>query len=342
MKLRKKKLFDFPQVYTASAFRLDGKLCVGAGPEVAGEAVLMDVSSRRSSVIAEGVGGMMCLIPFPQRSGRLISVMGLFPPFKGLEAGIYVHSRRKEGVWQTAKMIHLPFAHRCETLTAGGRSLLFSATVSRHKSEPSDWSLPGQVCLTVIKEEEDDPWDYEVVIDKLYRNHGMLKTSFGQQEAVCVSGEQGIFALYPEGGGIVTRQLFDREVSEFALVDMDGDGNKELVTIEPFHGHSLNVYTQSAGRWEKVYDSPLSFGHGLSAGRLGGRPSVAVGNRSGDASLILLQTDGRRISSRLIESHTGTTQTQFFSHEGTDYLLCANQLKGEVALYTPLTNNQRI
>ena len=334
MKFEKFKLLDVPNIYTATAFTFDGKLHIGLGPEQDGNIYLIDFDNRDKKIVGDGPGGMMSLLPVPGRNDMLVSVMGLFPPFRGLEAGIYRHSLTATG-WKVERLIHLPFAHRCEILSNKGKNYLISATVSKHKNDPSDWSLPGQVYLTTIDDNlEATQWKAEPIMDTLFHNHGMLKTMINGKESICVSGVEGVFAIFFDGDSIKKEQLFDKEVSEFAFIDLDGKGENYLATIEPFHGNSFNIYQYAGNEWQKIYDSPLSFGHGLSAGMFGGEPTIAVGNRRDDSSLVLFKKVKDTIEKTVLEEATGTTQTQFFHHKGIDYLLASNQLKNEAAIYT--------
>ena len=118
------------------------------------------------------------------------------------------------------------------------------------------------------------------------------------------------------------------------LIDLDGDGQDELVTIEPFHGNSLNVYKQVGQAWQKRYTDELWFGHGLSCGMFRGEPVIVVGNRRGPLTLNLYRrlADGS-FAREILEEQAGPTQTQVFTADGKDYILSANQLKNEVALY---------
>jgi hypothetical protein len=119
------------------------------------------------------------------------------------------------------------------------------------------------------------------------------------------------------------------------LIDLDGDGVDELVTIEPFHGNTLNVYKCTDGQWNKLFQDELWFGHGLSAGMFNGEPIFVVGNRRGPLTLNMYRRleDGS-FSRETLEEEAGPTQTLVFTaDDGTDYILSANQLKNEVALY---------
>ena len=331
--LEKKILFELPFVYTANEFELGNQVFFAAGSEREHPAYLIDPETNDVIKVADGPGGMMSIIPVPGRTDCLVSVMGLFPPFIGSEAGVFLHVRNG-GTWGTEKVISLPFAHRCEILTINGESHLFTATCSSYKENPADWSKPGELYHTRIDNIGNGNWPTELIIDNLYRNHGMNKRIVNHAEVLCISGDEGIFGVQPgsENRWEVT-QCFDRPVSEFVFFDLDGDGDDELITIEPFHGNSLNIYKNSGG-WALQHTSPLSFGHGLSAGRFQNQSVVVVGNRreSGDLELHTVHSLSN-IEKSVIESDVGATQTKLVSHNDIDHILSSNQTRNEVALY---------
>jgi hypothetical protein len=84
----------------------------------------------------------------------MISIMGLFPPFLGTKAGLYLHLRTERG-WKTRMAIELPFAHRCEFLPGSEFLILIAATVSRHKENPADWSRPGEIYAIQLDQDTD-------------------------------------------------------------------------------------------------------------------------------------------------------------------------------------------
>jgi hypothetical protein len=330
----KKTLIELPFVYTVNEFNLGDQVFFAAGSERDHPAYLINPDNNNLVKVADGPGGMMSIMPVPGHDDQLVSVMGLFPPFIGFEAGIYFHEKKDEK-WTSRKVISLPFSHRCEILTYNGENHLFIATVSRHKENPADWSKPGELHHTIIPDSETDQWPTEIILDNLIRNHGMSKSVIRNKEVICISGAEGIFAVQPgERNNWEIMRVFDREVSEFSLFDIDNDGENELVTIEPFHGNSLNIYKKNSGNWQIVYSSPLSFGHGLGVGKFHGQNIVVVGNRrdSGDLELHkILALD--RIEKSIIESNVGATQTKVVSYKGVDYILSSNQTRNEVALY---------
>lgn len=70
---------------------------------------------------------------------------------------------------------------------------------------------------------------------------------------VIISCDSGIY-LYtaPEKLGMdwSIEQLVDYPSSDATLIDLDGDGNKELVAFSPFHGHKLRIYKLKNGKYE--------------------------------------------------------------------------------------------
>jgi hypothetical protein len=335
--INKQTILQIKNVYTANAFH-DGKgFYVGAGSETEPDVRLYDMISQTEESLDDCPGGMMGFIPIPGIPGVLVSIMGLFPPFIGKDAGIFLHVEG-EGGWKTGRAMDLPFAHRCEFITSGDEIFLVAATVSRHKEHPGDWSQKGEVHLIPFREPQADSWESSVISSSVTRNHGMVRALAGGKETVCVSGAEGIFAISPASHGSweLTR-LFDREVSEMSFIDLDGDGVPELVTVEPFHGDSLNIYKNREDGWKLRYSDSLSFGHGLSSGMYNGRPVIAVGNRDASLALEIFTIDnlGKGIvNRRIIEENAGPTQTQVFTFAGMDYILSANQKKHEVALYS--------
>lgn len=334
---KKEVILNIENVYTANAFVTPGGWFIGAGSETGSEVYLYEVVGKQKSLVPGCPGGMMGFVPVPGTANEFVTVMGLFPPFKGLEAGLY-HHRQTGAQWETSKVIHLPFAHRCEFLTRDNKRFLFAASVSSYKENPADWSRPGEIMMVEWQEEAVFPLQGEVIDAGISRNHGLLRHRVEGVETLLFSGKEGIFYLIAGAGNEwILEQLFEQEVSEFALIDLDGDGNDELITIEPFHGEQIRFYKMIGGNWELQYSDTLSFGHGLCSGWINRNPMVFAGNRSASLSLDVFGTlnlAAGKVERETVESGVGPTQTQVFSDGENSYLLSANQKKHEVALYT--------
>ena len=335
--LKKQTILQIKNVYTANAFQTKNGTFVGAGSETEPRVLLYNLQQGGSEELSDCPGGMMSFLPVPGKPDYFTSIMGLFPPFIGGEAGLYLHHRGSRG-WSSEKAIALPFAHRCEFMNLGGKTYLIAATVSKLKENPADWSRSGEVHLISMDDLSSLPWKSTVIDNKIIRNHGMIKANIDGQVLLCISGEQGVFSIGPGEDQLwEIKSIYHKEVSEVVFIDLDGDGLSEMITIEPFHGSTINIYKKLKNQWELLFSDSLAFGHGLSCGVFNDEAVVVVGNRSDSLALELFRagnlTKGM-VQRKLIEEAAGPTQTQVFSFEGTDYILSANQKKNEVALYS--------
>ena len=152
--------------------------------------------------------------------------MGLFPPFKGKEAGIYLH-RKAEGKWSTIKALELPFAHRCEFVQHNGTPRLIAVAVSEYKENPDDWSQPGITLLVSPGDKSKNGWEAKIIDRGITRNHGMTRTVINGRDTLCVSGVEGVFSVdHGEGSQWQVKPIFEKEVSEVTFIDLDGDGGQ--------------------------------------------------------------------------------------------------------------------
>lgn len=72
----------------------------------------------------------------------------------------------------------------------------------------------------------------------------------------------------------------DEAASDAVLVDLDQDGEKELVLISPFHGEHIYFYKKIDGAYKKVYTyDTADFAHAIYGGTLLGKPAVIIGHR---------------------------------------------------------------
>lgn len=335
--LNKQTILQIKNVYTANAFQSGSELYIGAGSETEPVVQRFKLATREVEHLDQCPGGMMGFIPVPGNSFSMVSVMGLFPPFIGKEAGIFLHRKDASG-WKTRKVMDLPFAHRCEFLPGSNPPILIAATVSKFKEDPSDWSRPGEIHALSLGNDSEATWTSRVIDSSVTRNHGMYRGFIDGEEKLCVSGQEGIFTIgLSDRGEYLLEPVFEKEVSEMTFIDLDGDGSSEMITIEPFHGHTLNIYKRVKGKWSLKFTDSLSFGHGLSSGMFNGEALIVAGNRRDSLALEIFTIDNLdkgTVKKRVVEENTGPTQTQIFTWKHRDYILSANQVKNEVAIYS--------
>ena len=183
-------------------------------------------------------------------------------------------------MWAQERVLDLPFAHRLEVVRCKDRDVLVAASVAQTKDSPEDWVRPGAVYACPLEGDATrQKWNLLPVFENLHKNHGFLNADDAATPSVLVSGSEGVFRLQirPETGSPWhADRLLDREVSEFALLDLNGDGVDEMVTVEGFHGNALRVYEPQQNTWKERVSFDIVSAHGLWAGRiLGHRLSSA-------------------------------------------------------------------
>jgi hypothetical protein len=317
---------------------------MGPGPEPSvacatedhGPMVRIDPPYRQARPLVSGPGGCMSLAYDPSRPSDLYAVMGCFVGYKFQGAAIY---RIREG-GEPERVVDLPFAHRIGFARKGGRQVLLAASLAAGKKDPSDWSLPGGVYAIEIGDDLVSGSTLEPVLTSIHKNHGFLLAALGGRRTLLIGASEGLLAvdLEEEGPGWSTRQLLTGETSEVAAFDLDGDGEVELVTIEPFHGSALRAYRKATRGWQVFWEAELEFGHCVLAGMVEGRRSVLVSSRAGRKELLLFQF-GHGVSAKprriVVDEGAGAANMLILSSAGRDHILSANQAAGQIVMYSP-------
>ncbi len=343
MQFSKQVLLEIEKSYSVNLCPVSSGTGILIGSEIEGPNYLLEGADFDATPLNEGPGGTMIMLPVPELAGHYVSVMGMFPPFIGQTGGVYYHTPVSSGnSWETRKVFTLPFAHRIEILPTAHGPYLIAASVAKDKDGIEDWDHPGQVFAAPLTPDIQES-DFELIIDAITRNHGMITAKLYGEDTVCVSGKEGIFsiALDSEKSWRI-EEVYDQEVSEMIFYDLDGDGIDELTTIEPFHGNRLRIYRQVEGSWQQIFEDELAFGHGLWVGEFNGVPTVFVGNRLESKDLVAYRLVDKATDSFAkftVEADTGTTQTAVYELEGESVLIASNPVKSEIALYREIRRN---
>ena len=130
----------------------------------------------------------------------------------------------------------------------------------------------------------------------------------------------------------------DWPISDIAAIDIDGDGELEFATIEPFHGSHFRVYKRVGGTYRKVYEHPevSEFYHVVVGTTLAGKPVFVGGCRRGKQQLFYvhaLQNAPGVLQAEVIEEGVGPSNVHVMHEPGRDIIVSANREKAEAALY---------
>ncbi len=335
MPVEKTIVGHLPMVYAVSAQRVGGRLVVLAATELYGPCLAFSSDDSEPVEVWDRPGGTMSLVPVHDGSGRFLAIQQAWPIYHFEQARVVDVRPTDSGAqaWQSTNVLELPFAHRLALF----EGWVIGATMAGGKTAQEDWSMPGSVIAAPLSPEWGTPLRPKVICQGIRRNHGMAMASVDGKPRLFVSGIDGLFMLTAPHGDTdawACERLLNHDVSDMAVFDIDGDGEPELVTVEPFHGDGLVFYKRfKKGVWREVRRLAINFGHVVWAGMLNDRPALVVGNRGGEKELVLMRPERQGSLDMLAEIlDTGVGPANIVVIES-DTILSANHALGEIVRY---------
>lgn len=341
MKIEKKFLTNLHRCYAVGSTTIDGKKKILFATEGEGACYAYSLPDFEQKTVWDGPGGTMSVVPVPGKNGDFLAVQNFFPTFQSEKATIVWSKPNSDGTWDTKTILDLPYIHRFDILTAGGVNYFIGATLCTSKQFKDDWSDPGKIYVGVIPEDLNQKIELTVIKEGLTKNHGYARSEQNGKMCGLVTCEEGVFVVTPPqtaGGQWNVEQIMNQPTSDIAAVDIDGDGVKELVTIEQFHGGNFIIYKLVDGKYEAVYkyDKPMDFGHVVWGGKLRGVPTIIGGYRREGKELFYIQcknTNPLSFETVTIEAGTGPSNVHVINGDKEDIIVAANREIGEAAVY---------
>lgn len=340
MKIEKRFLTQMNRCYAANHIMVDGQTRIllateGEGPCLAWEGP----NYYQSHEVWQAPGGTMSIVPIPGTNGEFLAVHKFFRMFDWEEAKIvHVRPQTNRG-YEVSDLLNLPYIHRFDLLTVGGRHYFIGCTLATKKANKDDWSNPGKVWVGEFDGKA--LVNFRVLKDGLTKNHGYSRLVINGQPHAMVTANEGAFVVSPpqmSGAEWSVEQIMDWPISDIAAIDIDGDGEIEFATIEPFHGEYFRVYKKINGAFQKVFEHPevTEFYHVVVAAKLAGKPVFIGGCRRGKQQLFYLYTSNDsplQFSLKLIEEGVGPSNVHVINEKKRDIIVAANREKAEAALY---------
>lgn len=243
------------------------------------------------NTVWENAGGCMSISQVAA-DGTFLAVQNFFKGFNAKEACLTKSVPDGRGGWETSLFLDFPYLHRFETIDVEDQKFIILSKLCAKKEFKEDWSKPGTVYLGKINRSLEPPVELEQLIPSLTKNHGFYRGRRLGRDILLISGEEGLFEVeIPKRKHLPWKvvKLLDREISDAAVVDIDGDGVEELVTIEGFHGDHIAVNKLQDGAWTEVYRYPAPFAHVVWGGMILGRQSLLLAYRNDNGALMLLR-----------------------------------------------------
>ncbi len=340
MKFEKRFLTEMNRCYSANSIVVDGQSRILLATEGEGPCLAWSGPDYEAShTVWDGPGGTMSIVPIPGTNGEFLAVQKFFKMFQWEEAKV-VHVRPlASGGYAVSDVLHLPYIHRFDLLSVGDRLYFIGCTLATTKQSKEDWSDPGKIWVGEFIPGK--PLELSVLKDGLTKNHGYSRLTQGAAMTSLVTCEQGAFDVKPPqapGAAWQIRQFMDWPISDISAVDIDGDGELEFATIEPFHGSYFRVYKKIDGRFRKVFEHPevSEFYHVVVGTTLAGKPVFIGGCRRGKQQLFYVHAQPGstlQLRAEVIEEGVGPSNVYVLHEPGRDVLVAANREKAEAALY---------
>ncbi len=346
MKVTKKVISNLTKCYAMSMLHYQGKDHFLVAAEKVDKCLLFDLDGNQEDVVWDQPGGVMTMVQVPGTDGQFLATHKFYSPNDSKEAKIVIATPKAKGNWEIRTLVDLPFVHRFDILERNGVRYLIACALKSDHEYKDDWRFPGKVFAAVLPEDlsafnEDNQLELHVLKDNLLKNHGYCKVNENGVQTSLISADNGIFQFIPPEtpeGEWEIRELLSEAASDAVLVDFDGDGEKELGVLSPFHGDKISIWKKKDGAFEKVYEygKDAEFVHAIYGGPLCGRQAFVVGHRKGPRELLAFtynqETKGYEV--QVLDTDCGPANVLHFVKDGRDVIVSTNREIDEVAMYT--------
>ena len=153
-----------------------------------------------------------------------------------------------------------------------------------------------------------------------------------------VAAENGIFKVVPpagRGGDWSVETLTEDAASDMTFADFDGDGEKEMLVMTPFHGDTVKIYKRVNGAYAcvKTFEEKYEFAHGIWGTEIDGKGIAIVGHRKGKRDLLACKYDGSSYVMEVLDEDVGPANVRCYAKGAKTGLVSTNREIDEIAFY---------
>lgn len=339
---KKNELSKLPFCYAVSHITIDGQIHYLYATDGPGACLCINANTLEQETVWDSPGGTMSIVPIPNKNGEFLASQRFLPGFAARHAQI-VHARRENGKWIVEIWMDLPYVHRFDILERGGQYYFLGCILSSTDAEKADWSCPGYLVAAPLSSSMSPPVNPEIIAKGMTRNHGYCKVEEPNGDYVFTACDEGVFKALPpnthESSWNVV-QILDKPTSDIAICDIDCEGDKEIATIEPFHGTDFVIYKQENSQYREIYRYPfkMDFVHALWGGYLCGRPGFLCGCRKLNKDLFWIQKSDSKLKTQIIEKGFGPSNVTVISGDTHNCILVANRESGQADMFYATAN----
>lgn len=345
MKVEKKVMTSLDKCYSIAPLHYQGKDHILVAAEKVGRCLLFDLDGIIEDTVWTEPGGVMTMVQVPGSDGQFLATHKFYSPNDSKEAKLVTVTPVEPGNWVVKTLAELPHVHRFDILERNGVRYLIACTLKSGHHYQDDWSVPGKVYGAVLPDDlsgydETHQLELKVLKDGMLKNHGYYRVEDQGIQTSIISSETGVFQFIPPDnadGDWEIRPLLKTPASDAVLLDLDGDGEKELAVLAPFHGDSISIYKRRDGAFAKVYEyeKPAEFTHAVFGGMLCKKPALVVGHRKGERNLLAFTYDEEKkgYEVQVLDEDCGPANVYKYSRDGKDIIISTNREINQVAMY---------
>lgn len=342
--MKKTVMAELEKCYSIAPLTYKGKRHILVAAEKTDRCILFDENGQEEDTVWSEPGGVMTMVQVPGKDGQFLATHKFYSPNDSKEAKIIIATPKEDGEWEIRTLVDLPFVHRFDILESEGEYYLIACALKSGHEYKDDWSQPGKVYVAKLPKDlsgyhEQNQLKLDVLKEDMLKNHGYYKVVENGVASALVSCESGVYRIYPpttSDNQWKEEQVLDSPASDATMIDLDGDGELELVVISPFHGDEASIYKKVEGKYEKVYQYPekADFLHAIWSGKLAGKTVVILGHRKGARRLMAFMWDKGTFCFKTLDDDCGPANTYGYSIGEKDVLIATNREINEVAMYT--------
>ncbi len=344
MKAEKKVISDLTLCYWVTTLDIKGELYFLVASEKAYSCLLFDRHGKQVDEVWKEPGGTMTAVQVPGADdGAFLATHRMYSPDDNRKASIVFAYPAEDG-WKIKKLCRLQGVHRFDILRRNGINYLIACTIKSDYEYDDDWRFPGKVFAARLPDDlKSLPDDYElpltILTDGLLKNHGYSRDVHDGVETAVITSEEGVFRYTPPAAADeswTVEQYLAEPTSDALFLDLDGDGEKEMLTLSPFHGDTLKVFKRKGTSYEKVfeYDKKLPFIHAICPAHIDGREIAIVGYRRAERDLLSVSFENGAYKVEILDHDVGPANARAAIVDGKTVVVSANREISEVAYYT--------
>lgn len=344
MKVTKKVIGHLNKCYSIAPLIYRGTEYFLVAAEKTDPCYLFDTSGNKVDTVWTGPGGVMSMVQVPGSDGCFLATHKFYSPNDSKEAKIVIVTPKEDG-WEVRTLVELPHVHRFDIVSRNGVNYLIACALKSGHEYKEDWSMPGKVYAAVLPDDLsvfDDEHQLELTVlkENMLKNHGYYRVEDKGVTTCIISADCGVFQFIPpecEDTEWTIKTLTEDAASDAVLIDLDGDGEKELVVMAPFHGEYIRIYKKIDGIFEVVYqyEKSADFTHAIYGGMLCKKPAVVIGHRKGERNLIAFTYNKVTASyeSEILDKDCGSANVYHYVKDDKDIIIGANREIDEIAMY---------